>query len=133
MAEAINHSLLGSILRVMAMLAGRRRKDDFGGGADGEAKKARKLRYGHRASDTGRAILPSTLLVSLIWPGQRPDDQVLLHCQNERLRAARAEAWEGKDPGCVRTSLANPRWEQLFLLYFELSGVGRVIADGADE
>jgi hypothetical protein len=36
---------------------------------------------------------------------------VLLHCPNERLRSARVEAWEGKDPGVVRVLLASPRWE----------------------
>jgi hypothetical protein len=57
---------------------------------------------------------------------------VLLHCPNPRLRAARAEAWEGKDPGGVRVSLANPRWERRFVKFLELSGVGRVMADGTD-
>ena len=34
----------------------------------------------------------------------------LLHCTNGNLRAARAEAWEGKDPGSIRVLLNNPRW-----------------------
>jgi hypothetical protein len=58
---------------------------------------------------------------------------VLLHCPNEKLRAARAEAWEGKNPGGVRVLLANPRWERRFVKFLELSGVGRVMADGTDE
>jgi hypothetical protein len=55
---------------------------------------------------------------------------VLLHCPNPRLRAARAEA---KDPRGVRVMLVNPRWEQRFVKFLELSGVGRVVADGTDE
>jgi hypothetical protein len=58
---------------------------------------------------------------------------VLLHCPNERLWTARAEAWEEKDPGGVRVLLANPRWERQFVKFVELSGVGRVMADGMDE
>jgi hypothetical protein len=58
---------------------------------------------------------------------------VLLHCQNAKLRAARAEAWEGKRPGGVRVLLANPKWERRFVKSLELSGMGRVIADGTDE
>jgi hypothetical protein len=33
----------------------------------------------------------------------------------------------------VRVLLANPRWEQRFVEFLELSGVGRVVADGTDE
>jgi hypothetical protein len=58
---------------------------------------------------------------------------VLLHCPNEKLRAARAEAWEGKNHGGVRVLLANPRWERWLVKFLELSGVGRVMADGTDE
>jgi hypothetical protein len=58
---------------------------------------------------------------------------VLLHCSNAKLRAARMEAWEGKNRGGVRVLLANPRWERRFVKFLELSGVGRVIADGMDE
>jgi hypothetical protein len=58
---------------------------------------------------------------------------VLLHCPNARLRAARIEAWEGKDPGGVRVLLANPRWERRLVKFLELSGAGRVMADGTDE
>jgi hypothetical protein len=54
---------------------------------------------------------------------------VLLHCSDERLRAARVEAWEGKEPGGVRALLANPRWERRFLTFLERSRVGRVVAD----
>jgi len=41
----------------------------------------------------------------------------------ERLRAARVEAWEGKNPGGVRVHLPNPRWERRFLKFLGLSGV----------
>jgi hypothetical protein len=58
---------------------------------------------------------------------------VLLHCPNVKLREARAEAWEGKYPGGVRVLLANPRWERRFVKFLELSGVGRVMADGTEE
>jgi hypothetical protein len=54
---------------------------------------------------------------------------VLLHCPNDKLRAARTEAWEGKNPGGVRVLLANPRWKRRFVKFLELSGVGRVMAD----
>jgi hypothetical protein len=50
-----------------------------------------------------------------------------------RLREARLEAWEGKDPRGVRVLLANPRWEGRFVKFLELSGVGREVADGSDE
>jgi hypothetical protein len=66
-------------------------------------------------------------------PAKMTRSHVLLHCPNERLRAARAEAWEGKNPGGVRVLLANPRWERRFVKFLELSGVGRVMADGTDE
>jgi hypothetical protein len=36
-------------------------------------------------------------------------------------------------PGGVRVLLANPRWERRLLRFLELSGVGRVVADGTDE
>jgi hypothetical protein len=29
--------------------------------------------------------------------------------------------------------LANPRWERRFVKFLELSGIGRVMADGTDE
>jgi len=67
---------------------------------------------------------------------KRPaDDQVARapHCPNEHLRGARAEAREGKDPGGVRVLLPNPKWERRFLLFLELSGVGRTMVDGTDE
>jgi hypothetical protein len=66
-------------------------------------------------------------------PAKMTRFHVLLHCTNERLQAARAEAWEGKNPGGVRVLLANPRWERRFVKFLELSGVGRVVADGTDE
>ena len=58
---------------------------------------------------------------------------VLLHCKDPKLMKARSEAWEGKNPGGVRVLLANPRWERRFVRFLELSGVGRVMADGTDE
>jgi hypothetical protein len=58
---------------------------------------------------------------------------VLPHCPSAKLRAARAKAWEGKDPGGVRVLLANPRWERWLVKFLELSGVGRVMADGTNE
>jgi hypothetical protein len=58
---------------------------------------------------------------------------VLLHCPNAKIRAAREEAWEGKDPGSVRVLLSNPWWEKRLLKFLELSGVGRVMDDGVDE
>jgi hypothetical protein len=66
-------------------------------------------------------------------PAWRARMSCFIHCPNEKLRAARVEAWEGKDPGGVRVLLANPRWERRFVKFLELSGVGRVIADGTDE
>jgi hypothetical protein len=58
---------------------------------------------------------------------------VLLHCPNKKLVSARAEAWEGKNPGGVRVLLANPRRERRFVRFLELSGVGRTMEDGTDE
>jgi len=58
---------------------------------------------------------------------------VLLHCPDVSLASARAEAWEGKNPGGVRVLLANPRWERRLLKFLELSGVGRVMDDGVDD
>jgi hypothetical protein len=58
---------------------------------------------------------------------------VLLHCPNAKLRAARAEAWEDKNPGGVWVLLVNPRWERRLVKFLELSGVGRVMADRTDE
>jgi hypothetical protein len=60
---------------------------------------------------------------------------VLLHCPNDKLRTARKEAWEDKDPGGVRVLLANLRWERRLVKFLEqpVSGVGRVIADETDE
>jgi hypothetical protein len=57
----------------------------------------------------------------------------LLHYPSAKLRAAREEAWEGKTPGGVRVLLANPRWERRLVKFLELSGVGRVMADGTNE
>jgi hypothetical protein len=57
----------------------------------------------------------------------------LLHCPNATLAAVRVEAWEGRDPGGIRVSLPNPRWEGRLLRFLELSGVGRRVKDGEDE
>jgi hypothetical protein len=35
---------------------------------------------------------------------------VLPHCSNAKIRAARKEAWEGKNPGSVSVFLSNSRW-----------------------
>jgi hypothetical protein len=59
--------------------------------------------------------------------------RVLLHCPSARMSAARMEAWEGRDPGGLRVLLANPRWEKRLLRYLELSGAGRIVANGEDE
>jgi len=57
---------------------------------------------------------------------------VLLHCPNDKLRVARVEAWEGRSPGAFGCCWPIPRWEQWFIKFLELSGVGRVIAGGID-
>jgi len=58
---------------------------------------------------------------------------VLHYCANARLRAAREEAWENKNPGSIRALLSNPRWERRLLRFLGLSGVGRMVEDGTDE
>jgi len=58
---------------------------------------------------------------------------VLLHCRAYRLRIAREEAWEGKEPGSIRVLLGNPRWERRLLGFLEMSRVGTVMDDGTDE
>jgi ribonuclease HI len=58
---------------------------------------------------------------------------VLMNCRNPQVAAARAEAWEGKNPGSARRLLADPRWEKRFVRFLKLSGVGRPLADGTDE
>ena len=40
---------------------------------------------------------------------------------------------EGRHPGNVRVFLASPRWGKRFLRFLELSGVGRLMADGTNE
>jgi hypothetical protein len=59
--------------------------------------------------------------------------RVLLHCPYERLGTPRTEAWEGRGPGGVHVLLANSRWEKWLLRFLELSGVGRIVADGTDD
>jgi len=49
------------------------------------------------------------------------------------MSSARAEAWEGKNPGGVRVLLANPRSERRFVRFLGISEVGGTIADGTDE
>jgi len=44
------------------------------------------------------------------------------HCSSDKLRAAREEALEGKDPGSMG-----------LLRFLELSGVGRAVEDRTDE
>jgi hypothetical protein len=51
---------------------------------------------------------------------------------NDKLRAAREEAWGGKNLGSIRVLLSNPRWKSRFLKFLELSGVGRVAEGGTD-
>jgi len=58
---------------------------------------------------------------------------VLLYCVNDRLRKAREEAWEGKNPGGIRVLLNNSRWECRLLRFLEPSGASRVVEDGTDE
>jgi hypothetical protein len=57
----------------------------------------------------------------------------LLQCTNSKLRAAREQAREQKDPNNIGVLLGNPRWEERFLRFLELSGVGREVDDGTDE
>jgi len=58
---------------------------------------------------------------------------VLLHCTNAKIRAAREEAWEGKNPGDIGVLLSNPRWERCLLRFLELSGVGRMVENGTGQ
>ena len=53
--------------------------------------------------------------------------RALLRCAGAKLRAARAEAWEGKNPESVRVLLMYPRWERRLLRFLEISGVGRLV------
>jgi hypothetical protein len=62
-----------------------------------------------------------------VGPARMTRSHVLLHCPNERTRAVRMEAWEGKNPGGVRVLLANPRWEKRLVRFLELSGVGKLM------
>jgi len=56
-------------------------------------------------------------------PGHRSNVAifVLLHYPNERLRAARVEAWEGKGLGDVQVLLTNPSTTQEVLSLFKIS------------
>jgi hypothetical protein len=56
----------------------------------------------------------------------------LLHYPNATLAAARAEAWDGRDPGRIGVLLSNPRWERRLLRFLELSGLGRIVESGLD-
>jgi len=64
-------------------------------------------------------------------PARMSRSHVLLH-PSARLAAARTEAWEGRDPKSIRVLLVSPRWERRLLKFLELSGAGRVVADGTD-
>jgi hypothetical protein len=66
-------------------------------------------------------------------PARMTRSHIVLHCPQTKLRAARVEAWEGKDPGGVRVLLANPGWERRLVTFLELSGVRRVMVDWMDE
>jgi hypothetical protein len=62
---------------------------------------------------------------------------VLLH---SKIRAAREEAWEGKDPDSVRVLLSNPRWERrllrlitFLLLFLPLNQIVIVMGDSSPE
>jgi hypothetical protein len=57
---------------------------------------------------------------------------VLLRRPNVKLRVAREEAWEGRDPGGIRVLLSNPQWESRLLKFLKLSGVGRAVEDGTE-
>jgi len=63
----------------------------------------------------------------------RQEDDEVPRAPSPKVRAAREEAWGGKDPGSIRVLLSNPRWERSLLRFLELSGVGRVVDDGTDE
>jgi hypothetical protein len=39
----------------------------------------------------------------------------------------------GKEPWKCGSATGNPRWERRFVKFLELSGIGRVMADGTDE
>jgi hypothetical protein len=59
---------------------------------------------------------------------------VLLHSPNVKLREAGNKATGRKDTGRCESFVAQPhRWERRLVKFLELSGVGRVIADRADE
>jgi hypothetical protein len=46
---------------------------------------------------------------------------------------AKVEVPKGRNPGGFRVLLANPRLERRFAKFFDLSGVGRMMADQTDE
>ena len=58
---------------------------------------------------------------------QMTRSHVLLHCNGDRLAAARTLAWEGHRLPNIRVLLANPRWEARLFCFLESSGVGRVV------
>jgi hypothetical protein len=71
----------------------------------------------------------------LVLSVSRPHDSFPrpISLPERQITGRQREAWEGKDPGGVRVLLANPRWERRLVEFLELSGVGRVMADGTDE
>jgi hypothetical protein len=58
---------------------------------------------------------------------------VLLHCTNERLVAARLTPLDEVRPGGVQILFASLRWGRRQLHFLSLCGVGRGIEDGEDE
>jgi hypothetical protein len=71
----------------------------------------------------------------LVLQGRCRHDQVtrlttLPNCENERGQDGSVE---GRDPGGLRVLLANPWWEKRLLRFLELSGTGRVVANGEEE
>jgi hypothetical protein len=58
---------------------------------------------------------------------------VLLHCHNQRLVAARQQAWGNVTPSGIKALLANPRWGSRLLRFLDLFGVGRRVEDGSCE
>jgi hypothetical protein len=71
----------------------------------------------------------------LVLSGTGPHDS--LTCPAPLLERQTASSQRGgvggEDARRVRVLLANSGWERRFVKFLELSGVGRVIADGTDE
>jgi len=72
----------------------------------------------------------------LVLPGRRPHVSVTRAAplpERYFVDGPPRSVGGGGNPGGVRVLLANPRWERRLLRFLELSGVGRVMDDGADE